>query len=173
METLLEDPENQVVGFTHVCDFQNVIPAHVTNWRPQDFGRILKWGEQSWPARHKAIHCVHIPQMVKVIIDFAVSRVSTKMKKRFMTHTNNASLQKHIDPACLPAEMGGTIPLAEMVELWKRELAAKRDTVIGLDKMKILDDRDIITKHSKRHSNNQMKIQMDSIAGSFRKLEVD
>lgn len=55
LETLLEDPENQVLGFTHICDMYGISTAHLTNWRPVDFGRILKYGEQSWPARHKGM----------------------------------------------------------------------------------------------------------------------
>lgn len=58
-------------------------------------------------------------------------------------------------------------------------MAAKRDIVIGLDKMKILSDRGIIKKHEKNYNlslstvHAEMKAHMDSVAGSFRKLEVD
>lgn len=173
-ETLLEDSENQVIGFTHIGDMSGITPAHVTNWRPKDFARILKWGEQSWPARHKTIHCVNVPQTVRFVLDFAKSRVSSKIKERFEIHSTVSSLHKKIDKACLPAELGGTMPLAEMIEHWKREMAMKRDLVAALDNMKLISDRDIITKHGKENMNiSSLQAHVDSVAGSFRKLEVD
>lgn len=171
-ETLLEDPENQVLGFTHIGDMAGVTAAHVTNWKPNDFARILKWGEQSWPARHKAIHCVNVPQAVKWVMDFARTRVSHKIRERFLIHSNIKELHKKIDPACLPLELGGTIPMADMIESWKRELATKRDFLIALDKMQLLSDKDIINKQDK-NNNNPNQAHVDSVAGSFRKLEFD
>lgn len=69
--------------------------------------------------------------------------------------------------------------MAEMVQWWMREMAAKRDTIMALDKMKILSDRGIIKKHDKSYNlslstvHAEMKAHVDSVAGSFRKLEVD
>lgn len=100
LETLLEDPENQVLGFTHVCDITGVTAAHITNWNPTDFARILKWGEQSLPARHKAIHCVNVPQAIKFVLDFAKSKVSPKMKERFQAHCNHNELHKSVNKNC-------------------------------------------------------------------------
>lgn len=83
-ETLMEDPENQVVGFVHVGDTSGMSAAHVTAWNPSEFGRIVKWGEQSIPMRHKEIHLVNVPNTVKYVIDFAMGRVSNKIKERFV-----------------------------------------------------------------------------------------
>lgn len=179
LETLLEDAENQVLGFTHICDMYGISTAHVTIWRPVDFGRILKYGEQSWPARHKAIHGINVPSTVKFVLDFARRTVSNKMRERFTVYSTMSEFHKKCDPACLPKELGGTIPMAEMIQWWMREMAAKRDIVMALDKMKILSDRGIIRKHDKNYNlslstvHAEMKAHMDSVAGSFRKLEVD
>lgn len=178
LETLLEDPENQVLGFTHVCDITGITTAHITNWNPTDFARILKWGEQSVPARHKAVHCVNVPHTVKFVLDFAKSKVSPKMKERFQVHCNTNELHKKVNKECLPLELGGTIPMDEMIAHWTTEMDAKRDVVVALDKMKIHSDRQIIRKHNKTDSNNNnsinsMQANFDSISGSFRKLEVD
>lgn len=101
------------------------------------------------------------------------------MKERFTVYSSLSDFHKKCDPACLPKELGGTIPISEMIQWWMREMAAKRDIVIGLDKMKILSDRGIIKKHEKNYNlslstvHAEMKAHMDSVAGSFRKLEVD
>lgn len=64
--------------------------------------------------------------------------------------------------------------MADMIELWKHELAAKRDIVRTLDSMELLSDSGIITKHDKNGVNSFKQQQIEaSIVGSFRKLEVD
>lgn len=87
-------------------------------------------------------------------------------------------LKKKMDVDCLPKEMGGQIPMADMVEMWKMEIASKRDMLIGLDKMKILSDRGIISKSKGDRTNNAnintgSEFREVSVAGSFRKLEID
>lgn len=178
-ETLLEDPENQILGFTHVGDFSGLTAAHITIWNPTEFARIIKWGEQSVPVRHKGIHLVNLPSSVKWILDFVKTRVSSKIKDRFFIYSNLKELHKQVDPACLPAEMGGKIPLKDMIESWKRELAAKRDLLLALDDMKLFSDRGIISSRDRNNNGNNDKgtniyaAQLESIAGSFRKLEFD
>lgn len=164
-----------MVGFTHVCNLSGVLAAHVTNWKPSDFSRSLRWGEQSWPARHKAVHAIHVPSTVRFVMDFARAKLSPKMKDRFLIHSNINDMHKHIDSACLPKELGGTIPLAEMNEWWLRELAAKRDKLIALDQMVLHSDKNIITSKREKSSASKSSLQahVDSVAGSFRKLEVD
>lgn len=179
LETLLEDPENQVLGFTHICDITGITAAHITNWSPSDFSRILNWGEQSVPARHKAVHLINVPHAVKFVLDFAKSKVSAKMKERFQVHTNMFELHKKVDKSCLPVELGGNIPMNEMIEYWTSEMEAKRDVLIALDRMTIHNDNGIARRHDKNNnstSKNHMSsthANLESITGSFRKLEVD
>ncbi|GAB0101010.1 cellular retinaldehyde binding protein [Sergentomyia squamirostris] len=172
-ETLLEDAENQILGFTHIGDMSGVSAAHITCWNVTEFARIVKWGEQSVPMRHKEIHIVNVHSTVKYVVDFAKSLVSKKINDRLSFHVNVENLVKKVDKECLPLEMGGTMPMAEMIELWKGELAAKRDMLLSLDDMVLLSDRGIIRSRDNNNNNNNSSTQMDSIAGSFRKLEVD
>lgn len=169
-ETLMEDPENQIVGFMHIGDMAGLTSAHITCWNVTDFARILKWGEQSIPMRHKEIHMVNVPTPVKYVLDFAKTRVSKKINDRFNVHVTIDDMLKKVDKNCLPLELGGTMPMAEMIELWKVELNAKRDLLLRLDDMEMLSDRGIITNRDK---NNNHQSEINSIAGSFRKLEVD
>uniref|UniRef100_A0A1L8DZ54 Putative phosphatidylinositol transfer protein sec14 n=1 Tax=Nyssomyia neivai TaxID=330878 RepID=A0A1L8DZ54_9DIPT len=171
-ETLLEDPENQILGFTHIGDMSGVSAAHITCWNVTEFARIMKWGEQSVPMRHKEIHVVNVHTTVKYVVDFSKSLVSKKINDRLSIHVNVENLIKKVDKECLPLEMGGSMPMAEMIDLWKAELAAKRETILTLDEMELLSDRGIISSRDKNNNSNS-STQMDSIAGSFRKLEVD
>lgn len=78
-------------------------------------------------------------------------------------------MHKHIDPKILPKEYGGDIPLAEMIEMWKRELADNRDRLIALDSINLLSDQGIIRRRDKVDD----KTGTGSLPGSFRKLELD
>lgn len=60
--------------------------------------------------------------------------------------------------------------MAEMIELWKQELAVKRNRLLSYDKMRLLSDRGIIRRKNKAVLENGIA---DSLPGSFRKLEVD
>lgn len=46
-ETLLEDEEVQVMGFTHVGDLKGVSASHITLWSPLEFTSLVRWGEVS------------------------------------------------------------------------------------------------------------------------------
>ncbi|XP_065360126.1 alpha-tocopherol transfer protein-like [Calliphora vicina] len=176
-EYLMEDPQTQVMGLTHVGDFSGVTTAHITNWNPTEFARLFKWGEQSLPLRHKEIHLVNVPSTLKWLIDFVKNRVSSKIRNRLTVYTNDKDLTKAVDTDCLPLELGGKMPLNEMVELWKQELKEKRDVIAKLDEISLLSDRGIQRKSSynAEKSNGQPTFvsQIESIQGSFRKLEFD
>lgn len=89
-------------------------------------------------------------------------------------HVTVPDLCRKVDPACLPKELGGTMPMAEMIELWKMELAAKRNLVLSSANMRILSDRGIVSRNgTDRNNNSNSSLGMETITGSFRKLEVD
>lgn len=79
-------------------------------------------------------------------------------------------LHKGVDPKVLPKEYGGTMPMAEMIELWKKELALKRNRLLSYDKIRLLSDRGIIRRKNKPNANDGT---IEGLPGSFRKLEVD
>lgn len=176
-ECLMEDQETQITGLSHVGDFAGVTTSHVTNWNPTEFARIFKWGEQSLPMRHKEIHLINVPSTLKWLIDFVKNRVSSKMKNRLIIYGSDKELMKAVDPECLPQEMGGTMPMREMIELWKQELAGKRDMMLALDQSTLLSDRGIQRRSSynseKTSTGTNFVSQIESIEGSFRKLEFD
>lgn len=73
----------------------------------------------------------------------------------------------------LPKEMGGKVPKAEMLELFKQELHASRGTLLALDNMKILNDSGIIGRRNADKNNNTVSQKSEQVIGSFRKLEID
>lgn len=73
----------------------------------------------------------------------------------------------------LPKELGGKIPLAEMIQSFKAELAASRSTLLALDNMKIISDTGIIGRKNFDKNNNAVSAKSEQVIGSFRKLEFD
>ncbi|XP_041986718.1 retinaldehyde-binding protein 1 [Aricia agestis] len=165
-ETLMEDPTEQILGFVHVGDGSGSTTAHVTSWNPLDFARLLKWGEQSLPMRHKSFQLVNVPAALKYIVDIGMTKVSPKMGQRLQVHTNTKNLCNHVEERVLPTNFGGKIPLEEMITYTQDLLLQKRKVLLSLDSMEILSTNGII---SSRKSNSDVTL----VTGSFRKLEID
>lgn len=73
----------------------------------------------------------------------------------------------------LPKEMGGKVPLAEMIMNFKQELSTHRDTLMSLDKMKLINEHGIIGRRNADKNNNSLSNGNEQVIGSFRKLEID
>ncbi|XP_018569220.1 alpha-tocopherol transfer protein-like [Anoplophora glabripennis] len=169
-ETLMEDEENQILGVNHVADLGAVGPSFVTLFSVTEFAYLIRWGEQSFPMRHKEINLFNLPAPIKYIYDFAKSNLSQKLKERFAVHDCTDQLLTKIPKRCLPLELGGEIPSKEMVDMWKEELSAKRDRLLGFDAMNLLSDKGIIRS---KNTPSQDDTGSGSLPGSFRKLELD
>lgn len=85
-------------------------------------------------------------------------------------HDSAEQLLTKVPKRCLPSELGGDISVKEMVEMWKEELAAKRERLLGFDVMNLLSDRGIIRS---KNTPSQDDTGTGSLPGSFRKLELD
>lgn len=171
-EVLMEDEESQVMGFTHVGDLAQAKAAQATVWSPTEFTTIVRWGEQSVPMRHKEVHLLNVPTALRYMYDLISGLVSEKMRSRIKMHESEESLKKRVDPKVLPKELGGTMPKAEMIDLWMKEVTAKQECILNLDNMKLLSTRSIITRRNNKNNENS-SIMINNLQGSFRKLEVD
>lgn len=88
----------------------------------------------------------------------------------FQIHDSAEQLLNKVPKRCLPSELGGDISIKEMVEMWKEELAAKRERLLSFDAMNLLSDRGIIRS---KNTPSQDETGTGSLPGSFRKLELD
>lgn len=174
-EMLMESQEEQILGVVHIGDFTGASTSHVSLWKnPLEFLKLMKWGEQSGPLRHKAIHLYNVSPMLKYVIDGAKTIITSKMKERVLVYTTTDEMKKQIvSPEVLPKEYGGKIPISEMLEMFKMELAASRNATLALDHMKIHDDSGIIGRRNYDKNNNAVSEKSEQVIGSFRKLEID
>lgn len=92
----------------------------------------------------------------------------------FQIHVTTEDMKNNIPSIdVLPKEMGGKVPMAEMIELFKMELSASRNSILALDQMKILNDSGIIGRRNVDKNNNAVSGDSEQVIGSFRKLEID
>ncbi|XP_049880146.1 retinaldehyde-binding protein 1-like [Pectinophora gossypiella] len=164
VELLLDEPRSQLLGYSHVNDEAGMQMPHVSLWSLNDVRIMLNCIQNSTPMRHKRTHFVNIPSYGIKFFEFAVSLLSDKLKDRVMFHRTSDELMKHVDPAILPKEYGGTVPLRDMIEELKRNLLKRREDLLALDDMWV--DLHALEK-------NDINQDLHSTAGSFRKLELD
>lgn len=75
--------EEQILGLVHVGDFAGATSSHVSLWRnPLELLKLLKWGEQSMPMRHKEVHIYNVATLLKYVVDGAKTVITNKMKER-------------------------------------------------------------------------------------------
>lgn len=182
-ETLLENETNQVQGFVHIIDASNLGFNYLTIFTPQEAYRIGKNLEKLLPMRHKAIHGLKVHPSIKFAVDFALSKMTPKMKQRVFLHKNHEDIR--IDKSLMPSEYGGEIPMQQMIDEFINELEAKRDVLINNDKMSInlqmypLALREGSVRSLKKSieeiesSSAHANFDFQGVQGSFRKLEID
>ncbi|CAH2036011.1 unnamed protein product, partial [Iphiclides podalirius] len=180
-ETLMEDEESQVRGLVHFADGGGVGFPHLTLFTPKEAVRIVKNGERTIPMRHKEIYGVNVHPTIKFALDFGMALISEKIRKRVKLYTAVEDVE--IDKSLLPREYGGVMPMKEMIDLWKAELASKRDTLLLNDKMAVR--LELYSEAAREGAVSALRARngcadrdsvgdaMRGLTGNFRKLEVD
>lgn len=113
-EVLMECEQNQIRGVVHVVDVAGVGMPYMTIFTPKEAARIVKNSERTLPMRHKEIIGVNLHGSIRFAVDFALSIVSEKMRKR-IKFCSLPELGQFVDVALLPKEYGGVQPMAEMI----------------------------------------------------------
>jgi len=136
-ETLLNDEENQVRGFTYIFDEKEVSWSHLSIWTPSEVSKAFSCCERALPMRHRDINFLNLPWTMSLIFQFAKSLLSEKIRSRFKTHSCLESVQRSVSPCVLPSEYGGTVSVQDCILSWRKELEAARPTVLGLDLLRV------------------------------------
>ncbi|XP_014206648.1 clavesin-2-like [Copidosoma floridanum] len=182
-ESLMEDEENQIRGFVHFADGAGVSFPHLTLFTPKEAVRIVKNGERTLPMRHKEVHAINAHPSLKFALDFGMSLISEKIRSRVKLYTSLEDAKNNkMDTSMLPKEYGGTIPMKDMIDAWRKELLEMRPTLLSHDKMRVREEmysekaREGAVSALKQGfncSNQTGESTMHGVCGSFRKLEVD
>lgn len=165
---MIEEEENQVRGFTLILDYSDFSMQHFMMMN-LDFGRrISKVWQDAFPARMKATLLVNEPHFIDLVLVLFTQFMKDKMIKRIhRIGTDWKKLHTFVDPACLPAELGGTSPQKLDPTSFIQELMADDQRMEEESKYGFVDYT---------IGNEVDKKQQDAItnmAGTFRKLNVD
>lgn len=168
VESLLDEQESQVAGYCYITDEVGLTMNHVSLWSLVDLKKMSKCIQVSSPMRHKETHFVNIPSFANKVIEFALSLTSDKLKKRMFLDKTIDDLKTRVNPALLPKEYGGSVPMADMIAMFKQNLRKHRAKTLALDDMCI----EVTGAPTNWLGNDDADID-SGIMGSFRKLEVD
>lgn len=134
--------------------------------------------------RHKEIHGLKVHPSIKFVVDFALSQMSPKMKKRVYLHKDTKHVKKIIAEDNLPLEYGGQTPMKTIIEEFKKELESLRDVVIKNDEMSVnlelypqnVRNGSLKSLNSTINELTECKIKtrfFENMQGSFKKLDID
>lgn len=184
-EMLLQDEIVQVHGCVHVVDATGMGLNYITVFTPQEAYKLGRHLEKIVPMRHKRMIGINVHPSFKFVVDFALSQMDDKMKSRVALFKSIDDVD--VDRSLLPLEYGGTVPIKDLIEQLKLELATNRQNLLDHDKMDVNIEMypDPVRNGSvrslkmtideieadKSHRNTDYGLQ--GVQGSFRKLEID
>jgi len=167
----------------HFADGSGVGFAYLTLFTIKEAVRIVKNGEKTLPMRHKEVHGFNVHPSMKFVLDWGMSLISEKIKSRVRLYSNIDEVLDagHVEKDILPKEYGGSMPMSEMIELWKEELRQSHPILMSHDEMAV--NEELFSKREKDGAVSALKKQgvscgaekdsLCGITGNFRKLEVD
>ncbi|KAK9732430.1 CRAL/TRIO domain [Popillia japonica] len=167
-ETLMDEEENQVNGYTYVNDESGLQMAHVSLFSLTDIRNVIKCIQHSSPMRHKQNHFLNISPSAIKLLEFSITFLNEKLKNRILLHKSYDDLYKHVNKKILPKEYGGEIPMQEMLDSLMIKLKNRRNVLLALDDMHI----EISDKYKPFVSEINEELGL-GVEGTFKKLQVD
>ena len=131
LQTLLQDQENQVRGFTYIFDCTGLTLSHLSIWTPQEVTKVLSICEKNLPMRHKDINLVNLPFPMWAVFEFCKTLLSDKIRRRFSVISSFEKLSLKFPGDLLPSEYGGSGSLEEMAASWASVVADHRQSLLG------------------------------------------
>eukprot|EP00096_Caligus_rogercresseyi_P000887 TRINITY_DN11451_c0_g1_i1.p1 TRINITY_DN11451_c0_g1~~TRINITY_DN11451_c0_g1_i1.p1 ORF type:complete len:299 (+),score=82.52 TRINITY_DN11451_c0_g1_i1:34-930(+) len=137
-ESLLEEPENQILGLSYVMDERDTNWSHISVWTPSEISKAFSCTEGALPIRHRSVHLVYLPWTLMLVYHFAKNLLSTKLRKRLHLHSSFEELVKNeqfVKRSILPSECGlrSSISMEKMITSFLAKLDERRDPVLALD----------------------------------------
>jgi len=136
LESLLEDEENQVLGFSYILDESGITLSHISKlWRISDL-KLWSVTEKGLPIRHRSMEFFRLPLVARTVVHLAKSVMSHKLQERIVVYKEGQEF-KNVDVDILPKEYGGVTPMADMIASFKKEIGDRQDSLLQLDRMSI------------------------------------
>jgi hypothetical protein len=163
LTTLLEEPENQISGFSVILDHTDVQLKHM--FTPMDIKVVFETMKTSLSVRQKKLLVIHNSTFVAKIMEFCSLIISDKMKERIVLMKEVGELGDHVKPkSILPKELGGNRTEADLITEFRKKMIEKRDVFAETLTFEV--------DWTKVPKEKLEKDEFENI-GSFRKLEID
>ncbi|XP_055544917.1 alpha-tocopherol transfer protein-like [Wyeomyia smithii] len=108
------EPSTQISGAVVIYDFEGLGMKQIKGMSPSAAKRLLTFIQEATPVRMKAVHFVKEPVLFNMVWTLMKPFVKEKLKSRMFFHGDDMKkLHKHVDPGCLPANYGGTLPVLD------------------------------------------------------------
>ena len=111
LDELIQDEMTQVHGFSILYDFTSssfLSMLQVAQSEQITKGVLIDLLQDAFPARFKAVHLIHHPWYISIVLSVIKPFMKQKLRDRIHSHGEEySSLHEHIDPMCLPEEFGG------------------------------------------------------------------
>ncbi|KAF5274335.1 hypothetical protein FQR65_LT17028 [Abscondita terminalis] len=168
-EVIFQDcVSSTVVGRSILLDLKNMSPTLLLLCTPTNIKQYLTCHLSTYPLRVKAIHMINVSSFMVSALNILKMLLPKKLKDRLtydMIDSEN-TISQYLPLSVLPTELGGTAgPFADMCEQLYKKIKSYRDWFI--------EDEHMVCDESKRPATSKVDIDLFSIDGSFRKLDVD
>ena len=124
---LLEEHETQISGLVYILDHKDITMKYISLFSLIDVKNYLNCIQNAFPGRQKKLFMVYLPSFAIMIVDFAKSLISKKLKSRVFAAHNTEELINNFVQKLLPKEYGGVVPASEMMESFRSTMKQHQD----------------------------------------------
>ncbi|XP_054743649.1 clavesin-2-like [Anastrepha obliqua] len=111
LDKLLENVENQALGFVVIVDWTNFTYKQSTHLSPKLLKLMIECLQNCMPVKFKGIHFIGQPWYVNIALTVIKPFLNDKIKRRLLVHgTNLTTLHSMVSKYILPPDLGGEGP---------------------------------------------------------------
>jgi hypothetical protein len=123
MDIVESDEISQISGVIKIIDVRHLCLSHLTIFSLSEIRQHLQNFMIAFPVRLQGIYFMNLPWIAEKIVQIIKSMLKKKIGDRIITIHSNEELCSHINPKILPMEYGGQIPLTEIIQYTKEQMA--------------------------------------------------
>ncbi|XP_059221311.1 clavesin-2 [Stomoxys calcitrans] len=129
LDKLLEDVQNQALGFVIIVDWTNFTYRQSTHLTPKILKTMIEGLQDCMPIKFKGIHFIAQPWYVELALSVIKPFFKENIKERFYVHgTNLNSLHELVCKDILPSELGGETPNVNNLDWYHSLLDSSQST---------------------------------------------
>ncbi|XP_067620867.1 clavesin-2-like isoform X2 [Eurosta solidaginis] len=163
LDKLLENVENQALGFVVIVDWTNFTYKQSAYLSPKTLKLMIECLQDCMPAKFKGIHFIGQPWYVDIALTMIKPFLNDKIKRRFLVHgTNLTTLHNMISKDILPPDLGGEGPAINTLD-WYHYLLESSQNFETPKSYRLIE----ATVYSKTLAQNQQQSDAEKERNTF------